>query len=71
MKPKEMMKLSEKIYEGLSVEDMREIETVAFDRSNVFGKNQNRILDLLEGITEDNIHQEIDWGKPVGKEIIE
>ena len=71
MKPKEMMKLSEKIYEGLSVEDIREIETVALYRSNVFGKNQNRILGLLEGITKDNIHQEIDWGKPVGKEIIE
>ena len=26
---------------------------------------------LVEGITEENTHEEIDWGKPVGKEIIE
>ena len=71
MNPNKIMKLAENIYEGLSEEDIEEIEKVALDRSNFFGKNQNRILELLEGITEDNIHEEIDWGKPVGKEIIE
>jgi antitoxin MazE len=25
--------------------------------------------DLVEGITPENLHGEIDWGKPVGKEI--
>ena len=24
---------------------------------------------LLEGVTEENLHGEIDWGKPVGKEV--
>ena len=71
MKPNEIMKLAEKIYEGLSEEDIEEIEKVALDRSNFFGERTNKLEELLEGITEDNIHQEINWGKPVGKEIIE
>ncbi len=24
--------------------------------------------DLLEGMTDDNLHSEVDWGKPEGKE---
>ncbi|HEV2747339.1 MAG TPA: AbrB/MazE/SpoVT family DNA-binding domain-containing protein [Allosphingosinicella sp.] len=24
---------------------------------------------LLDGITPDNLHEEIDWGRPVGKEL--
>ncbi|MDQ3181663.1 MAG: hypothetical protein M3Q33_14230 [Acidobacteriota bacterium] len=67
----EIIKLAEKIYEGLSEQDIDEIEKIMLDRSNFFGKNPNRILELLEGITEDNLHGEIDWGKPVGKEIID
>ena len=71
MNSNEIMKLAEKIYEGLSEEDIEEIEKIALDRSNFFGKNPNRILELLEGVTEDNLHGEIDWGKSVGKEILE
>lgn len=25
--------------------------------------------DLLKAITPDNIHEEVDWGKPVGREV--
>ena len=25
--------------------------------------------ELLEGITEENLHGEVDWGPPVGKEV--
>ncbi|HEX9108682.1 MAG TPA: AbrB/MazE/SpoVT family DNA-binding domain-containing protein [Longimicrobiales bacterium] len=25
--------------------------------------------ELLAGVTDDNIHAEVDWGRPVGKEI--
>ena len=33
-------------------------------------KNKKETLeDLLSKITPENIHPEIDWGKPVGKEI--
>jgi antitoxin MazE len=28
-----------------------------------------KLSDLLKGITKDNIHQEIDFGKPQGKEV--
>ena len=70
MNPNEIMKLAEKIYEGLSDEDIEEIEKIALDRSNFFSKNPNRLHELLDGIDENNIHEEIDFGKPVGKEIL-
>ena len=71
MNPDALMKLAEKIYEGLSEEDIDEIERIALDRSNFFGERTKRLEELLEGVEDDNIHGEIDWGKPVGKEIIE
>ena len=69
--PNKIIELAKKIYEGLSEQEIDEMEKIMLDRSNFFGKNPNRILELLEGITEDNLHGEIDWGKPVGKEIID
>ncbi len=32
-------------------------------------KNKVNLKDLVMKITPNNIHKEIDWGKPVGKEI--
>ena len=29
----------------------------------------NKLSEMLSQINEDNIHEEIDWGKPVGNEI--
>ncbi len=71
MNPSEIMKLAEKIYEGLSVEDIDEIERIALNRSNFFGERTNKLMEILEGINEDNIHQEIDSDEPAEKEIIE
>lgn len=71
MNPDEIMKLAENFYEGLSEKEIEEMEKIMLDRSNFFGENQNRVLELLESVTEENRHEEIDWGKPVGKEIIE
>ncbi|MGI8884019.1 MAG: AbrB/MazE/SpoVT family DNA-binding domain-containing protein [Pyrinomonadaceae bacterium] len=68
-KANEILKLAENIYEGLSEEDIEEIEKIALDRSNFFSKNPNRIHELLDGIDEENLHGEIDFGKSVGKEI--
>ncbi len=70
MNPNEMLKLAEKFYEGLSEEDIEEIERIALDRSNFFSKDPNRFNELLDGIDENNLHGEIDFGKPVGKEIL-
>ncbi len=70
MNPNEILKLAEKIYEGLSEEDIEEIEKIALDRSNFFSKDPNRLQALLDGIDENNLHGEIDFGKPVGKEIL-
>lgn len=33
-------------------------------------KPKYTLEELLEGINEDNIHSETDWGEPVGKEIL-
>ena len=32
-------------------------------------KRRYRLEDLLVGITKENYHREIDWGKPVGNEV--
>ena len=32
-------------------------------------KHEYTLEELLEGVTEENLHGEIDWGKPVGKEV--
>jgi predicted DNA-binding antitoxin AbrB/MazE fold protein len=37
LNPEEMLKLASQVYEGLSEEDIDEIERIALDRSNFFG----------------------------------
>lgn len=37
LSPEEMLELAGKVYEGLSDEDIEEIERIALDRSNFFG----------------------------------
>ena len=37
MSPEEMLELASQVYEGLSEEDIDEIERIALDRSNFFG----------------------------------
>ena len=37
LSPDEMLKLAGQVYEGLSEEDIEEIERIALDRSNFFG----------------------------------
>jgi len=54
-----IIKLAENLYEGLSEEDIDEIEQIALDRSNFFGENQNRILEMLEGVTDETLVEAI------------
>ncbi len=35
----------------------------------VVKKKRRTLDDMLKGMTKDNLHEEVDWGKPVGKEI--
>lgn len=37
LSPEEMLKLAGQVYEGLSKEEVEEIEKIALDRSNFFG----------------------------------
>ncbi len=37
LSPEEMLDLASRVYEGLSDEDINEIEKIALDRSNFFG----------------------------------
>lgn len=53
MSPDEIMKLAENIYEGLSEEDINEIEKIALDRSNFFS-NRDLFFDLEQTETEDD-----------------
>ena len=47
---------------ALSVEGSRLIVTPVKRRKYM-------LSELLDGMSEDNLHSEIDWGKPMGREI--
>lgn len=63
--PKEITKKF-KLHKGSSV-------TLVQDTKNILikpvCKNKMTLKDLVSKITPENIHSEVDWGKPVGKEI--
>ncbi len=40
LSPEEMLDLASRVYEGLSDEDINEIEKIALDRSNFFGDRE-------------------------------
>jgi hypothetical protein len=63
----EIMKLAEKMYEGLSVADIEEMERVMLDRTNFFGERTKRIDEILEGINDDDIREVVNFGKPTGE----
>jgi hypothetical protein len=66
MSPDEMLKLVENFYEGLSEEDVAEIEKIMLDRSNFFSRNPNRILELIEEISEENLRKAVEFGETFG-----
>lgn len=40
LSPEEMLELASKVYEGLSEQEIDEIERIAFDRTNFFGDRE-------------------------------
>ena len=46
---------------------------VSVDNGNIVVKPINKpeytLKELVDGITDENRHDEIDWGRPVGKEV--
>jgi len=36
---------------------------------NIKPLQKKTLSEMLNAVNEDNIHEEVDWGKPVGKEI--
>lgn len=56
---------------GLKTEDVLEIEV---EDGNLvlmpLTRREYRLKDLVKGITRDNLHQEIDFGEPVGREAL-
>ena len=56
---------------GVSIDDRLDIE-VAADGVIVLRpqrRRKYRLSDLLKGITKENMHDEIDFGGPVGREV--
>ena len=55
--------------------NLRQNETVdlSIDKEKIIitliGKKEYSLNDLLEGVSENNLHSELDTGAPVGKEI--
>ncbi len=46
---------------------------VSMENGNIIVKpikeSRYTLEELLEGITDENLHGEVDWGRPVGKEV--
>jgi len=46
---------------------------VSMDNGNIIVKpvkeSKYTLEELLEGITDENLHGEVDWGRPVGREV--
>ena len=46
---------------------------ISIDNGNIIVKpikeSKYTLEELLEGITDENLHGEVDWGPPVGKEV--
>jgi hypothetical protein len=64
-------KLPEQNYGELSEQEVIGMEKRILDHSKLFGKRKYKLEELLKDINEDNIHEETDFGEPLGKEIIE
>lgn len=58
MTPDEMSELAKNFYEGLSEEDIDEIERIALDRSNFL--EPNRIHELLKDFEEEDFNETIE-----------
>jgi hypothetical protein len=58
--PNKIIELTENFYEGLSEEDIAEIEKIILDRSNFFGERTNRIAEILEGVTDESMREIVD-----------
>lgn len=66
MNPNDIMKLTENFYEGFSEEDIAEIEKIILDRSNSISEERTkRLQKILEDVTEENLHDAIEFGKSV------
>ena len=51
--------------------DVERIDDRFFQPLIIASRPMYTLAELLEGVTEDNLHPETDWGRPVGKEIID
>jgi len=55
-----IIELAENFYEGLSEEDIAEMEKIMLDRSNFFGERTDRIGEILDGVTDESISEALD-----------
>ena len=51
------------------IDDQTDIDVSSRDGKVVISRHRLTIEELVEGITEENRHEETDWGPPVGNEI--
>jgi hypothetical protein len=55
-----IIELAEKVYEGLSEEDITEMEKIMLDRSNFFGERTNTIMEILDGVTDESMNEAVE-----------
>lgn len=64
------IRIPKQIVEQIQLAEGMELEiTTEEDRLILTPKTkQYSLLELLDGMNEDHLHHEVDWGEPVGKE---
>ncbi|WP_040912575.1 AbrB/MazE/SpoVT family DNA-binding domain-containing protein [Lentibacillus jeotgali] len=65
------VRIPKSVADQFSLENGSKVEVKA-DRKGIFVKPVDEVPtleELLAGITDENRHEEIDWGKPEGKEV--
>ena len=55
-----IIELAENFYEGLSEEEITEIEKIILDRSNFFRDRTDKIAEILEGVTDESMSEAVD-----------
>jgi len=61
--------IPEEVAKDACIADDTEIDVSGRDGTIVISRHRPTLEELVAGITEENRHEETDWGPPVGNEI--
>jgi antitoxin MazE len=62
------LRIPQAVAEQLGIREGSELDVTASEREIVARKPRYTLEELLDGITDENRHEEMDWGPPAGRE---